>query len=807
MTGALFLTVQGLADAVQVRISELEKATDYLFVRGELHGTQPAEGNIIDTFVTTNLLSEWGWIDANRLGVGTNTTALLIAPQVLGLLDMPQQLFVRMLDRASANNDMLDRDSDGSPNVYEIRNDTNPYVADFENAPKTTVAPDCDYATFTNALWTSAPYSIIQIDGEMYFNESIDLPGWPLLITGPTNRYAVIHSNADIGVFMVNRRQTDHTLIRNVYLTMDKKSSFQAGFWIGGALPWDGNAAGASFENVRLRMYNPGTWYYGWHMYGVTDTPVVINNCTISAAGATDVVPVYVYGDSQVVVTNGLNLVNMPDEGITSGYTWTGYSLLGQYESTKDSDGDGVNDYDEVFVHGTDLYMKDSDGDRITDWDEIEHGANPTNQNVYCFSLSVAVDNAFSGVGCLKLAFFEPGSNDRISDIVEVVQQHADVNLHCIATEAGKPVLRAWSASDEAFVTAPFSVKSHDNAVSISSALIQQLYDADNDDMPDIWEVANGLSPQNPDDATEDPDSDGLINLHEYWVSSNPEVYDATNTLLSVFSRSVDDLLSNGGDRSMFVDYPCESMVTSMPTSLTRNQNFFASSVDLTSVSVWNSLGNTQRCATVVSPYHIVGAAHWQVPAGQRLCFVGDDGVVYTNKVKAAKSYQYHYWNSPANTLDVAVGILEAPLPTAVHPVKILPENAMAYIGTGKKLPVLSLSQDRYAYVREISTTILPEDSERTTSISYGRPAQSPRLEYYGAVRGGDSSCPNFLLDGTTPVLLGCHLTAGGAPSIILTQSHIQRMMNELSDQYGMPRCDLEYLDLTRFQPIGGGAE
>lgn len=70
LTGALFLTVQGLADAVQVRISELEKATDYLFVRGELHGTQPAEGNIIDTFVTTNLLSEWGWIDANRLGGG-----------------------------------------------------------------------------------------------------------------------------------------------------------------------------------------------------------------------------------------------------------------------------------------------------------------------------------------------------------------------------------------------------------------------------------------------------------------------------------------------------------------------------------------------------------------------------------------------------------------------------------------------------------------------------------------------------------------------------------------------------------------
>lgn len=215
LTGVI-LTGHAVADAVEVRISELEKSTNYLFVRGDLHGTQPAEGNIIDTLVTTNLLANWNWIDANRLGVGTNTTALLIVPQVLGLSDMPKQMFVKMLDRVSENNDMFDRDSDGSPNVYEINNNTNPYVADFDSAPKITVAADCNYATFTNALWTSTPYSIIQLDGEMYFTESIDLPGWPLLITGPTNRYAVIHSSADIGVFMVNRRQTDHTLIRNI---------------------------------------------------------------------------------------------------------------------------------------------------------------------------------------------------------------------------------------------------------------------------------------------------------------------------------------------------------------------------------------------------------------------------------------------------------------------------------------------------------------------------------------------------------------------------------------------------------------
>ena len=311
------------AESAGVRIKELYMQEDYLFIRGEVFGSTNRL-SIVDTFVTTNLLSDWNWIDVNRLGVGANETAILIVPQVLEMANMPPQLFVRMSERISENGDMYDRDSDGSPNVYEIHNDTNPYIADFENALKIVVPPDCEYETFTNALWSSKPYSIIQIEGELYFDDSIDVPGWPLLITGPTNGYAVIHSNADIGVFMVNRRQTNHTLIRNIYLTMDKKTSFQAGFWIGGNLPWSTDAAGASFENVRLRMYNPDTWYYGWHMYGVTDTPVIISNCTISAAGATDVLPVYVYGDSQVVITNGLELVNIPDAPLSEGYTWTG---------------------------------------------------------------------------------------------------------------------------------------------------------------------------------------------------------------------------------------------------------------------------------------------------------------------------------------------------------------------------------------------------------------------------------------------------------------------------------------------------
>ena len=40
--------------------------------------------------------------------------------------------------------------------------------------------------------------------------------------------------------------------------------------------------------------------------------------------------------------------------------------------------------------------------------------------------------------------------------------------------------------------------------------------DTDNDGMPDIWEAAHGLDPQNPKDANLDRDADGYLNIEEY---------------------------------------------------------------------------------------------------------------------------------------------------------------------------------------------------------------------------------------------------------------------------------------------------
>jgi uncharacterized repeat protein (TIGR01451 family) len=46
--------------------------------------------------------------------------------------------------------------------------------------------------------------------------------------------------------------------------------------------------------------------------------------------------------------------------------------------------------------------------------------------------------------------------------------------------------------------------------------------DADSDGMPDVWELAHGLNPHDPSDASRDDDGDGFTNLQEYLAGTDP---------------------------------------------------------------------------------------------------------------------------------------------------------------------------------------------------------------------------------------------------------------------------------------------
>jgi subtilisin family serine protease len=70
-------------------------------------------------------------------------------------------------------------------------------------------------------------------------------------------------------------------------------------------------------------------------------------------------------------------LVTNPDNGLAFRRSDVA-GAVSAHQATMDSDGDGLSDFDEVNVHGTDPNDPDSDGDGLSDFDEVNvHGTDP----------------------------------------------------------------------------------------------------------------------------------------------------------------------------------------------------------------------------------------------------------------------------------------------------------------------------------------------------------------------------------------------------------------------------------------------
>lgn len=95
------------------------------------------------------------------------------------------------------------------------------------------------------------------------------------------------------------------------------------------------------------------------------------------------------------------------------------------------------------------------------------------------------------------------------------------------------------------------------------SAGLPPTNDRDGDGMPDAWELAHKLDPDNPDDAAEDADDDGSTNLHEYLTGTDPR--DPASLLKLTVVRSQDGTLNlqfpTVAGRSYTVEFRNESPV------------------------------------------------------------------------------------------------------------------------------------------------------------------------------------------------------------------------------------------------------
>ena len=175
-------------------------------------------------------------------------------------------------------------------------------------------------------------------------------------------------------------------------------------------------------------------------------------------------------------IVSGLNTSTNDSAGDPDGDT---LSNITEYQNgsnpyATDTDGDGIDDDDEVNTYGTNPAKRDTDYDGMPDNWEIDNGLNPL------------VDDAAQdadGDGATNLQEYLAGTDPQDSD------------------------------SDDDGLTDGEEINTHGTDPLDS--------DTDDDGIPDEWEADNGTNPLT-DDTASDPDSDGLTNMEEYTAGTNP---------------------------------------------------------------------------------------------------------------------------------------------------------------------------------------------------------------------------------------------------------------------------------------------
>ena len=191
-----------------------------------------------------------------------------------------------------------------------------------------------------------------------------------------------------------------------------------------------------------------------------------------------------------------------------------------------------------------------------------------------------------------------------------------------------------------------------------------------------------------------------------------------------------------------------------------RNASCWASDLDLTGISPWNSRGGNKRAGTLITSDAMICAKHYGFTAGDRVRFVRADNSVVTMTVKVGGVRNI-------DDTDIQICVFTEEVPAGIAHYKVFPSDVMNHFlrissdDTGVSvpwathtLPALVLDQEEKALVVDIF--------KMDTGVNGKYPINETRLAFNESLIPGDSGNPVFLIVADELVLTTCLLGGFG---------------------------------------------
>lgn len=230
--------------------------------------------------------------------------------------------------------------------------------------------------------------------------------------------------------------------------------------------------------------------------------------------------------------------------------------ITGTYDSNPDSwdtDGDGLSDHEEIAYYGTNPNSADTDGDGLPDRWELQYGFNPLVEG--------EASNDPDADGLTNLQESAAGTNPHDPDTdYDELNDYVEINTHL--TNPLSEDTDGDGLSDGQEVNTYFT-----------NALVP---DTDGDTLPDGWEVTYQLNAADPSDAALDSDGDTISNSVEYTNNTSPRKTDTDNDGLS----DIEEIAA--GTRGSYWDSDYDGMSDIFEIANGLNPNLYSDSIQNT---------------------------------------------------------------------------------------------------------------------------------------------------------------------------------------------------------------------------------